>query len=238
MWSSKPSPKHIHLDRSAIQSDAGTSMRTVTQAMETTQLSTGGWTPREGRYTHTRAVLVCSPQAAVHWRVDTPGGAVHTRAVLVSSHPGSCPLMGGHPGRGSIHTCAVLVSSHPGVSDSVTPRTAARQASLSLTISQSLPKFTSIASLMPSSRLILRRPLLLLPSISPSIRDFSNSPAVCIRWPRWTNYSSIKKNERVICSYTDGPRDYHCKWNKSDRKTNTIYHLYVECKIRPRWTSL
>ena len=55
-----------------------------------------------------------------------------------------------------------------------TPRTAARQASLSLTISQSLPTFMYIASMMPSSHLILWCPLLLLPSIFPSIRDFSN----------------------------------------------------------------
>ena len=56
----------------------------------------------------------------------------------------------------------------------VTPWTAARQASLSLTISWSLPKFMSIASVMSSSHLILWCPLLLLPSIFPSIRDFSN----------------------------------------------------------------
>ena len=62
-----------------------------------------------------------------------------------------------------------------------TPQTAARQASLSLTISQSLPKFMSIASVMPSSHHILRCSLLLLPSIFPSIRVFSNKSAVCIR---------------------------------------------------------
>ena len=56
----------------------------------------------------------------------------------------------------------------------VTPWTAARQASLSLTTSQSLPKFMSVASVMPSSYFILWCPLLLLPSIFPSIRDFSN----------------------------------------------------------------
>ena len=55
-----------------------------------------------------------------------------------------------------------------------TPRTATRQASLALTISRSLPKFMSIASVMPSSDLILWRPLLRLPSIFLSIRDFTN----------------------------------------------------------------
>ena len=69
----------------------------------------------------------------------------------------------------------LLLFSCPVVSNSATPWTAACQASLSLTISQSLPKFMSIALVMPSSHLILWHPLLLLPSIFPSIRDFSNS---------------------------------------------------------------
>ena len=70
----------------------------------------------------------------------------------------------------------------------VTPWTAARQASLSLTIYRSLPKFMSIASVMPSSHLILWHPLL-LPSIVPSIRDFSNKSAVHIRWPKSWSFS-------------------------------------------------
>ena len=64
----------------------------------------------------------------------------------------------------------------------VSPRTAAHQASLSFTISRSLLKFRSIESLMPSNYLILCCPLLLLPSIFPSIRVFSNESALCIRW--------------------------------------------------------
>ena len=69
------------------------------------------------------------------------------------------------------------------------PWTAAHQASLSLAISQSLPKFMSIASMMPSSHLILWRPVLLLPSIFPSIRVFSNESAVHIRWPKYWSFS-------------------------------------------------
>ena len=78
----------------------------------------------------------------------------------------------------------------------VTPWTAARQASL-FTISQSLPKFMSLASVMPSSHLILWHPLLLLPSIFPSIRDFSNKSAVHIRWLKhWSfNVSISPSNE-------------------------------------------
>ena len=64
----------------------------------------------------------------------------------------------------------------------VTPWTAACQASLSITNSRSLPKPMSIESVMPSNHLILCRPLLLLPSIFPSIRVFSNESTLCIRW--------------------------------------------------------
>ena len=71
----------------------------------------------------------------------------------------------------------------------VTPRTTARQASLSITNSQSLPKLTSIESVMPSSHLILCHPLLLPPSIFPSIRVFSNESAFHIRWPKYWSFS-------------------------------------------------
>ena len=71
----------------------------------------------------------------------------------------------------------------------VTPWTAACQTSLSLTISQSLPKFMSIASVMPSSHLILWCPLFLLPSVFPSIRDFSNESPVRIKWPKSWSFS-------------------------------------------------
>ena len=70
-----------------------------------------------------------------------------------------------------------------------TPWTAARQASLSFTISQSLLKLMSIESVMPSNHLILCYPLLLLPSIVPSIRVFSNE-ALHIRWPKYWSFSS------------------------------------------------
>ena len=63
------------------------------------------------------------------------------------------------------------------------------QASLSITNSQSLLKLTSIESVMPSNRLILCRPLLLLPSIFPSIRVFSDESVLCIRWPKYWSFS-------------------------------------------------
>ena len=70
-----------------------------------------------------------------------------------------------------------------------TPWTTACQASLSITNSQSPPKFKPIESVMPSNHLILCRPLLLLPSIFPSIRVFSNESALCIRWPKYWSFS-------------------------------------------------
>ena len=70
----------------------------------------------------------------------------------------------------------------------VTPWTAARQASLSITNSWSLLKLTSIESVMPSNHQILCRPLLPL-SIFPSIRVFSNESALCIRWPKYWSFS-------------------------------------------------
>ena len=70
-----------------------------------------------------------------------------------------------------------------------TPWTAAHQASLSITNSQSPPRPMSIESMMPSNCLILCHPLLLLPSIPPSIRVFSNKSALYMRWPKYWSFS-------------------------------------------------
>ena len=70
-----------------------------------------------------------------------------------------------------------------------TPWTTARQASLSITNSQTLLKLMSIESVMPSNHLILCRPLLLLPSILPNIRVFSNESVLHIRWPKYWSFS-------------------------------------------------
>ena len=71
----------------------------------------------------------------------------------------------------------------------VTPWTAACQASLSSTLSQNLFKFMSIESMMLSYHLILCHPLLLLPSISPSIRVSSSESTCCMRWPKYRSFS-------------------------------------------------
>ena len=73
----------------------------------------------------------------------------------------------------------------------VTPWTAECQASLSITNSQSFLKLMSIDSMMPSNHLILCHPLLLLPSIFPSIRVFSNESVLPIRWPEYWSFSFI-----------------------------------------------
>ena len=70
-----------------------------------------------------------------------------------------------------------------------TPWIAARQASLSITNSRSSPRLTSIKLVMPSSHLILCRPLLLLPPIPPSSRVFSNESTLHIRWPKYWSFS-------------------------------------------------
>ena len=69
-----------------------------------------------------------------------------------------------------------------------TPWTASHQAFLSFSISQSLLRFTSIELVMPSNHLILCHPPLLLPSIFPSIRVFSNESVLCIKWPKYLNH--------------------------------------------------
>ena len=75
------------------------------------------------------------------------------------------------------------------MSESANPWSAANKASLSITNSQSLLKLMSVESVMPSNHLILCRPALLLPSISPSIRVFPNESALCIRWPEYWSFS-------------------------------------------------
>ena len=85
--------------------------------------------------------------------------------------------------------------SHSVMSDSATPWTAARQASLSFTISWSLLKLMSIELVMLSNHLILCHPLLLLPSILPSIKVFSNESVLRIRWPKYWRFSISPSNE-------------------------------------------
>ena len=83
----------------------------------------------------------------------------------------------------------VVVQSLNCVQHFANPWTAARQASLFIIISQSLLKLMSIKLVVPSNHLILCCPLLLLPSLFPSIRVFSNELVLCIRWPKYCSFS-------------------------------------------------
>ena len=78
------------------------------------------------------------------------------------------------------------------------PWIAARQAFLSITNSRSSLRLTSIESVMPSSHLILCRPLLLLPPIPPSIKVFSNESTLCMRWPKYWSFSIIPSKEILL----------------------------------------
>ena len=94
------------------------------------------------------------------------------------------------------------------VSDTAIPWTAAPQASLSITNSQSFHKLMSIQSVMPSNHLILCRPLLLLPSIFPSIRVFSSESVLPIRWPKYWSFSfSISLSNEYL-----GPISFRIDW--------------------------
>ena len=115
----------------------------------------------------------------------------------LGSPANSAPLLGRHEGderplwmRGVIAMLEAKcgVQSLSCVRLFATPWTAARQGSLSITNSRSLPKPMSIESVMPSNHLIFCHPLL-LPSIFPSIRVFSNESALCIRWPKDWSFS-------------------------------------------------
>ena len=100
-----------------------------------------------------------------------------------------CPSVNGWIQKMCVCVIVVVVQLLSPVQLFVTPWTAARQASLSLTISWGLPKFMSIALEMPSSHLILCHPLLLLPSLFPSIRDFSSESAIHIKCPKYWSFS-------------------------------------------------
>ena len=119
--------------------------------------------------------------------------------------------------------------SHSVMSDSMTPQTAAYQASLSIANSQSWLKLTSIESVMPSNHLILCHPLLLPPSIFPSSRVFSNESVLCIRWPKYWSFSFNNQSFKWIFRtnfFYDGlvgspcsPRDSQASFSTSQFKT-------------------
>ena len=107
----------------------------------------------------------------------------------------------------------------------------ARQASLSITNSRSSLRLTSSESVMPSSHLILCRPLLLLPPIPPSIRLFSNESTLCMRWPKYWSFSfSIIPSKEIpgliiwSCNSTPGHK------SRENYNSNRCVHSNVHCR--------
>ena len=117
----------------------------------------------------------------------------------------------------------------------VTPWTAAHQASLSITDSRSLLKLLSIESVMPSNHLILCCPLLIPPSIFPSIKVFSNESVLCIRWPKYWSFSfSISPSNKYsgLISFRIDCLDHQWQWNALSEKAcdqgTIFYQVFIE----------
>ena len=119
------------------------------------------------------------------------------------------------------HLCSSVQFSRSVVSDSATPWSAVHQASLSITNSRSLPKLISIESVMPSNHLILCHPLLLLPSVFPSIRVFFNESVLRIRWPK---YGSFIFNI-TPCNEYSGLISFRIDWLDLLAVQGTLKHL-------------
>ena len=114
------------------------------------------------------------------------------------------------------------------MSNSVTPWTAACQASLSITSARSSRKFMSIESLMASNHLILHRPLLLLPSVFPSIRVFSNESALHIGWPEYWSFSF----NHLSFQYW-GTRHWECGVSATGPPGTSLFSFFASSSPRP-----
>ena len=126
----------------------------------------------------------------------------------------------------------------------VTPWSAARQASLSITNSRSPPKPMSIELMMPSNHLILCHPLLLLPSIFPIIRVFSNESALHIKWPKYWSLEKCKSKTTmryhlmpVRMAINKKSTNNKC-WRGCGEK-GLLLNCWWECKlIQPIWKTV
>ena len=115
-----------------------------------------------------------------------------------------------------------------------TPWTAPHQASLSITNSWSLLKLMSIESVMPSNHLILCRPLLLPPSILPSIRVFSNESVLCIRWPKYWSFGfSISPSNEYSMNIQDW---FPLGWTGWISLENRMANHFSILALRTPWT--
>ena len=122
------------------------------------------------------------------------------------------------------------------MSDPVTPWTAAHQACLSFTFSQSLLKLLSIELVMPSNHLILCHPLLLLPSIFPSTRVFSNESAHLIRWPKYWSFSFSISPSSEYSGLISFRMDWFAKVRSQEIPGVTVTGLEVQNEAGQRLT--
>ena len=126
-----------------------------------------------------------------------------------------------------------MLFSHSVVSNSATPRTAARQASLSITLSRSLLKLMSTELMMPSSHLVFCRPLLLLLSIFPSIRVFSSESVLHIRWPRYWSFRVSPSSE-----YSGALERGVGGWATAGARCQLGFHQECRSNWLGRWVSI
>ena len=110
----------------------------------------------------------------------------------------------------------------------MTPWIVTHHASLSFTISQNLPKFMSVKSVIPSNHPILCHPLLLLPLVFPSIRIFYNESAVCIRWPKYWSFSiSPSKEYSGLISFKINWFDLSVSKGPQESSQEHLLHLQI-----------
>ena len=131
----------------------------------------------------------------------------------------------------------VVVQSLSPVWLSVASWTAARQASLSFTISRSFLKLISMESVMPSKHLIFRHPLLLLPSIFPSISVFSNESALCLRWSEYWSFSFIISPSNKYSGLVSFRIDWFVSLQSKGLFSNTTIWKHGLSGAQPSWCS-
>ena len=146
-------------------------------------------------YPHRRAICQSCPTLCDPMDYSPPSSSIHrTHQARILEWgaippPGDLPNPAIKPASPAVAASQSVSQFHcPVMSDSLTPWTAARQTSLSITL-WSLLKFLSVKAVMPSNHLIFCHPLLLLLSIFPSIRVLSNESVLCIRWPKYWSFS-------------------------------------------------
>ena len=110
-----------------------------------------------------------------------------------------------------------------------TPWTAALQASLSFTNSRTLLKLLSIESVIPSNHLILCHPLLLLSSIFPSLRVFSNESALCIRWPKYWSWNNTLATWDELTHWKDPDAEKDWRWGEKGTTEDEIVGRHHRC---------